>query len=278
MVSPQKDPVPSARTCPVTHNPIANPTPENHPSLAHLPTAPTSASALIQDRLSKVLAYRPVGRWAIACRFYRDQAAARQAHAQGLDSLAPEAVLAAHALRPKALYFLTMDHAVGKAWTMIVQPCEGGEDAVVVEVDRELEIVLGKLKNLWTPRQSVKVEGIAFESPEFIVRIGSVAVGSTSRGLLIQAEYRPETTPPSEQHQPRLRALLRTLLKGVPEVSPTEIDSALGVTVSEPEGTTAEELDAIGTEYQSVRLPRDRITKSHEAYQFFKLFRTRSIL
>ncbi|KAF9178853.1 hypothetical protein BGZ51_007429 [Haplosporangium sp. Z 767] len=59
--------------------------------------------------------------------------------------------------------------------------------AVLVEVEKDIEALIAKLKNLWVHRQHAQVEGHIFDLGDFIVRAGNIMVASTSyKGMLIE--------------------------------------------------------------------------------------------
>ncbi|KAF9115685.1 hypothetical protein BGX27_006929 [Mortierella sp. AM989] len=59
--------------------------------------------------------------------------------------------------------------------------------AVLVEVEKDIEALIVKLKNLWVSRQHAQVEGYVYDLGDFIVRAGNIMVASSSyKGMLIE--------------------------------------------------------------------------------------------
>ncbi|OZJ04649.1 hypothetical protein BZG36_02896 [Bifiguratus adelaidae] len=71
------------------------------------------------------------------------------------------------------------------------------EGGVLVAADRELDTILGKLKNCWAVRQTIIVEGAIFEVGDFTLRIANLLLGQAYKGLLLEIEYGPATAPNS---------------------------------------------------------------------------------
>ncbi|OMH84063.1 hypothetical protein AX774_g2422 [Zancudomyces culisetae] len=65
------------------------------------------------------------------------------------------------------------------------------ETKMVQRVDSEFELILNKLKNIWKLRQSAKIEGYCAVSVggDYVIKIGNIMVGTSYKGMLIQAEY-----------------------------------------------------------------------------------------
>lgn len=138
-------------------------------SLLHLPTAPRSAIDDINSRLTDVLDFTESDEpWQITCRSYRDQVDVRL-RKDAESSTATTITTDPATYIPKVQYLLTFGHARDKMYSMIAtmgarlrrqqqQDVSKGETGIVVEVDRQFEGILGKLKNLWTKRQEITIE------------------------------------------------------------------------------------------------------------------------
>lgn len=60
------------------------------------------------------------------------------------------------------------------------------EGSVVVEAEKELELIVNRLKNLWQLRQSVNLEGTSYEIGDFSLRVANILLGSSYKGLLLE--------------------------------------------------------------------------------------------
>ncbi|RPB02852.1 hypothetical protein L873DRAFT_1671719 [Choiromyces venosus 120613-1] len=64
--------------------------------------------------------------------------------------------------------------------------------ASIVTVDREFEmLVRSKLTALWSHRQTLRGEGMAYEVDDFKVRIANILQGEVWKGVLVEVEYAP---------------------------------------------------------------------------------------
>ncbi|TPX71829.1 hypothetical protein SpCBS45565_g00880 [Spizellomyces sp. 'palustris'] len=199
--------------------------------LLYLPSAPSTAVDHINERLTDDLDFTELDEpWLVTCRSYRDQVAMRQRAAA---SSGPR-VNHNSSYVPKIQYLLTFGH-VDKMFSMVAtmggrrtgENAGKGETGIVVEVDWDFELILAKLKNLWTKKQEVVVEGIAYEHGDYIIRIGSMRIGGELvRGLFVQAEN-VKLKGSSSAALPGLRGVLRGALQGIPGISDIELTLAL---------------------------------------------------
>ncbi|KAJ3158302.1 hypothetical protein HDU86_003011 [Geranomyces michiganensis] len=267
--------------------------------LLFLQTAPSTAIDLLNERLTDVLDFYECDElWSVTCRAYRDQVDAR------LRAAAANSEADVASYTPKVQYILSLAHVEHAVFSMVAttggkhQSMAGrGESGIVVQMDKQFELILAKLKNLWTKRQELGIEGIVYQRGDYIVRIGTVKIGSRgSPGIWVQAENMRVDTCSKEAFQ-SLRLLLRKVLQDIPGIREAEIVSGLhelssstdAMQLDEPAGTgpVAETRISITTlpdnegdwhEYAAVHLPGNQFTRSHEAYQFFRLFRQHGLL
>ena len=59
--------------------------------------------------------------------------------------------------------------------------------------DSALDGILAQLKAFYAPRKGLRIEikGQSFEVKQFVVKCGSVAIGSTSKGVVVEASTFP---------------------------------------------------------------------------------------
>ncbi|TPX36836.1 hypothetical protein SeMB42_g07017 [Synchytrium endobioticum] len=87
----------------------------------------------------------------------------------------------AEASMQKALYLMTFpQHQI----TYSVM--SANKQNIVLKGSRELETMILTLKNMWTVRQSIYIEGSAYARNDRTIRIGTVSVGNTIRGTVIE--------------------------------------------------------------------------------------------
>ncbi|KAJ2230178.1 hypothetical protein H4R99_008449 [Coemansia sp. RSA 1722] len=124
---------------------------------------------------------------------------------------------------------------------------------VVVETEPEMESIILRLKNLWVPRQSARIEGYSYEGDDWIIRTGNLMVGTSYKGLIIEINYLPCSNP--EQTRGLMRELLMMILP-----SDAQVDVNAGV------------------DYRRASLDPHRMTDQHTAYQYVHLFTQSSLL
>ncbi|KAF9916510.1 hypothetical protein BX616_003584 [Lobosporangium transversale] len=129
--------------------------------------------------------------------------------------------------------------------------------AVLVEVEKDIEALIAKLKNLWVHRQHAQVEGYVFDLGDFIVRAGNIMVASTSyKGMLIEIEYLPQTSSAIASN-----AILEEFVRLI---------SPPGVTLYSPQ--------MLDYPYEQVGLDSKHWSMLHSGFQYMTLFRRQHIL
>ncbi|KAI1295243.1 hypothetical protein EDD11_007881 [Mortierella claussenii] len=129
--------------------------------------------------------------------------------------------------------------------------------AVLVEVEKDIEALIAKLKNLWVHRQHAQVEGYVFDLGDFIVRAGNIMVASTSyKGMLIEIEYLPQTSSATASN-----AILEEFVRLI---------SPPGVTLHSPH--------MLEYPYEQVGLDSKHWSMLHNGFQYMTLFRRQHIL
>ncbi|KAJ1840616.1 hypothetical protein LPJ70_004574 [Coemansia sp. RSA 2708] len=124
---------------------------------------------------------------------------------------------------------------------------------VVVETEPEMESVVVRLKNLWTPRQTARIEGYSYEGDDWVIRTGNLMVGTSYKGLIIEINYLPCSNP--EETRGLMRELLMMILPPDAQIDPNN-----------------------GVDYRRAALDPDRMTDRHTAYQYVNLFTQSSLL
>ncbi|KAG0198084.1 hypothetical protein BGX28_008428 [Mortierella sp. GBA30] len=129
--------------------------------------------------------------------------------------------------------------------------------AVLVEVEKDIEALIAKLKNLWVHRQHAQVEGHIFDLGDFIVRAGNIMVASTSyKGMLIEIEYLPQTSSAVASN-----AILEEFVRLI---------SPPGVNLYSPQ--------MLDYPYEQVGLDPKKWSMLHSGFQYMTLFRRQHIL
>lgn len=93
--------------------------------------------------------------------------------------------LAAHSLNNPSLYLLTSDHFSNTYSLAIPQDMAFSED-MIIESTPDLRLILLKLKNLWTLRQTASIECTIFETTSgSLITVGMLSIGASSRGIIV---------------------------------------------------------------------------------------------
>ncbi|CAO3568321.1 unnamed protein product [Mortierella alpina] len=139
----------------------------------------------------------------------------------------------------------------------VAQPSPPKRKAVLVEVEKDIEALIAKLKNLWVHRQHAQVEGHIFDLGDFIVRAGNIMVASTSyKGMLIEIEYLPQTSSAIASN-----AILEEFVRLI---------SPPGVNLCSPQ--------MLDYPYEQVGLDPKKWSMLHSGFQYMTLFRRQHIL
>ncbi|KAK3827573.1 MAG: TATA-binding related factor of subunit 20 of mediator complex-domain-containing protein [Benniella sp.] len=141
--------------------------------------------------------------------------------------------------------------------TPVAESAAPRKRAVLVEVERDIEALILKLKSLWVQRQHAVVEGQVYDLGDFIVRAGNILVAnSTYKGMLIEIEYLPQTTNATASN-----AILEEFVKLI---------SPPGVTLYSPQ--------MLDYPYEQVGLDATKWSTLHSGFQYMTLFRRQHIL
>ncbi|CEP16133.1 hypothetical protein [Parasitella parasitica] len=141
----------------------------------------------------------------------------------------------------KLLYQVSLAQQPGLVYCMV-------DGSVVIEAEKEMEIILSRLKNLWQLRQSVTIEGTSYEIGDFTLRVANILLGSTYKGLLLEIDYHPCTTPNNASK------LFQEFVESI--VPPTAQLSC-----------------EYEYNYEQVGLSNNEFTTAHTSYQYMQLFR-----
>ncbi|GAB5586704.1 hypothetical protein Unana1_01604 [Umbelopsis nana] len=179
----------------------------------------------IDEHVIKTLHGKNMGRWGLTCKVYRDNSRNNTG---------------------KLLYQISLAQQPRQLYCMV----DGG---VVVEVERDVETIFSRMKNLWVVRQSATIEGTSYDIGDFTLRVANILLGSTYKGLLLEVEYRPCSSPDGATDI--IRDFVESLIPPNAQLSmDTEYD------------------------YEKVGLSNSEFTIAHTGYQYMLLFRKDSLL
>ncbi|KAJ1910436.1 hypothetical protein IWQ60_010658 [Tieghemiomyces parasiticus] len=237
----------------------------------------TGSSSLthLTDRITKHFHGTNVGRWNISCKLYREVnlAAAEQERLgqplpAGQTKPPPE----------KFLMFLTDSTCPARPHAMV--------NETIVHVDREFELIVQKMKNLWSFRQSSQIDGHEFDLGDFSIKAGNIIVGTSSKGVVVEIEYRPCIDLTSCRRL--LAEFIELLLPPAarlsfavtpkPDTSAADQDDPTSTNRSVDVSQLHDRNDVLSPDYARVGLNERYCGPIHSAYQFFTLFRKDGLL
>lgn len=144
--------------------------------------ADVQAATELKERIVKRLHGRKLGRWNLTCTLYLHSAAG--------SLLAPDGSVMAQ----EQLYLLKEDSLSQKDGDKTAGKCCLMAQNTIIEAGLEMEQILEKIK-LYNPRQTVTIRGMQYEVGDFVVKVGSIMLGDTTRGVILEVEYRPCMIP-----------------------------------------------------------------------------------
>ncbi|XP_076363612.1 mediator complex subunit 20 isoform X2 [Tachypleus tridentatus] len=88
-------------------------------------------------------------------------------------------------------------------------------------VDTQFDLLMSKMAGIYTSKKSTKIEskGVRYEVVDFLVKVGSVSMGPSFRGILVEVEYLPCVIPAScwDLMKEFLQAFLGTTVQSPPQ-------------------------------------------------------------
>ncbi|KAI8366467.1 mediator complex, subunit Med20, partial [Choanephora cucurbitarum] len=180
---------------------------------------------LIAEHVTKTLHGKNTGPWSLSFKVFRDNNSRQQIALK--DS--------------KLLYQVSLAQQPRNVYCMV-------DGSVVIEAEKEMEVILSRLKNLWQLRQSVTIEGTSYEIGDFTLRVANILLGSTYKGLLLEIGYHPCSTPNNTS------LLFQEFVQSI--VPPTAQLSC-----------------EYEYNYEVVGLSNHEFTTAHTSYQYMQLFR-----
>ncbi|KAI8877942.1 TATA-binding related factor [Backusella circina FSU 941] len=179
----------------------------------------------IAENVTKSFHGKNTGSWSLAFKVFRDT--------DNRQSVSKDS---------KFLYQVSLTQRPGYVYCMV-------DGSVVVEVEKEMEMILSRLKNLWHLRQSVTIEGTSYEIGDFTLRVANILIGSTYKGLLLEIDYHPCSTPNTANE------IFKEFIESI--VPPTAQLSC-----------------EYEYNYETVGLSNNEFTIAHTGYQYMKLFKS----
>ncbi|KAJ2722461.1 hypothetical protein GGI07_003296 [Coemansia sp. Benny D115] len=205
----------------------------------------TASLGQLQERLLRGLRASLKGRWSMDTRLFHSphnfvelqnlKVSDRHSESQGTAS-------------DQSMYLVSRGQGAQRRQYFVM-----ASNRVVVETEPEMESIVLRLKNLWSARQSARIEGYSYEGDDWIIRTGNLMVGTSYKGLVIEINYLPCSNP--EQTRELMRELLVMIL---PADAQVDVNS--------------------GVDYRRAGLDPNRMTDRHTAYQYVHLFTQSSLL
>ncbi|PIA13231.1 hypothetical protein COEREDRAFT_83645 [Coemansia reversa NRRL 1564] len=208
----------------------------------------TASLGLLQERLLRGLRASLRGRWSMDIRLFHSPhnfVELQQLKVASVDSSQPATRGTAS---DQSMYLVARGQGAARRQYFVM-----ASNRVVIETEPEMESMVLRLKNLWTPRQTARIEGYSYEGNDWVIRTGNLMVGTSYKGLIIEINYLPCSNP--EQTRELMRELLMLILPHDAFVDPNN-----------------------GVDYRRASLDPHRMTDRHTAYQYVHLFTQSSLL
>ncbi|KAI8614312.1 hypothetical protein BC830DRAFT_398021 [Chytriomyces sp. MP71] len=115
------------------------------------------------------------------------------------------------------------------AFALATHAASGACVFVATESNAELDAIVAKLKAVWALRQTLRVDGSQYAMPNagVTVRIGSVTVGTSSKGVLIEVEA---DTDDEAEGVTLIKATLKKLFRNVDKFSAWDVEKNVPAT------------------------------------------------
>ncbi|KAJ2309721.1 hypothetical protein H4R23_002997 [Coemansia sp. Cherry 401B] len=207
----------------------------------------TASLGLLQERLLRGLRATLRGRWSMDTKLYHSQHNfVERQQLKVADT--PAHTRTRGTASDQSMYLVVRGQGASRRQYFVM-----ASNRVVVETEPEMESVVVRLKNLWTPRQTARIEGYSYEGDDWVIRTGNLMVGTSYKGLIIEINYLPCSNP--EETRGLMRELLMMILPPDAQIDPNN-----------------------GVDYRRAALDPDRMTDRHTAYQYVNLFTQSSLL
>ncbi|KAJ2053362.1 hypothetical protein GGI13_007232 [Coemansia sp. RSA 455] len=204
----------------------------------------TASLGLLQERLLRGLRASLKGRWSMDTKLFHSP----YNFVQHQNIKVPALTAPRGTASDQSMYLVIRGQGTSRRQFYVM-----ASNRVVVEAEPEMESIVLRLKNLWTPRQTARVEGYSYEGDDWIIRTGNMMVGTSYKGLIIEINYLPCSNP--EQTRGLMLELLTMIL---PEDAQVDANN--------------------GVDYRRAGLDPCRMTDRHTAYQYVHLFTQSSLL
>ncbi|KAI7907262.1 mediator complex, subunit Med20 [Cokeromyces recurvatus] len=186
----------------------------------------------IAEHITKTLHGKNIGPWSLSFKVFRDVDSTMNNNNNARQMTLKDS---------KLLYQVSLAQQPRHVYCMV-------EGSVVVEAEKEMEIILPRLKNLWQLRQNVTIEGTSYEIGDFTLRVANILLGSAYKGLLLEIDYHPCSTPNNA------RQLFQEFVESIVP-------------------STAQLSCEYEYNYEQVGLSNYEFTIAHTSYQYMQLFR-----
>ncbi|KAI9468345.1 hypothetical protein LPJ78_002561 [Coemansia sp. RSA 989] len=208
----------------------------------------TASLGLLQERLLRGLRAQLRGRWSMDTKLFHSPYSFVDLQNLKVSDASTKQPAARGTASDQSMYMVVRGQGTAKRQFFVM-----ASNRVVIETEPEMESIVVRLKNLWTPRQTARIEGYSYEGDDWIIRTGNLMVGTSYKGLIIEINYLPCSNP--EQTRGLMRELLMMILPPDAQIDPNNT-----------------------VDYQRASLDPERMTDRHTAYQYVNLFTQSSLL
>ncbi|KAJ1957227.1 hypothetical protein EC988_000939, partial [Linderina pennispora] len=132
----------------------------------------TASLGLLQERLLRGLRASLKGRWSLDTRLFRSPHNYLELQNIKVGTPSGDAAVPLEnrgTASDKSMYLVVRGQGAARRQFIVM-----ASNRVVVEAEPEMESILLRLKNLWTPRQSARIEGYSYEGDDWVIHIGNM--------------------------------------------------------------------------------------------------------
>ncbi|ORX41487.1 TATA-binding related factor [Piromyces finnis] len=140
------------------------------------PSIVSNIMSTMERRIKNLFGGKKLDPWNVVCKLYKSVTFPRI-----------PLELIKNSGRGESMYLLSFSSKPSHVYTII-------DEKIVMETDNALIELVTKIKNIWTIRQTAKIDGYNYEIGDYNVRYGNLNVGSHSKGLVVEVEHTKSTS------------------------------------------------------------------------------------
>ncbi|KAJ3141479.1 hypothetical protein HK100_006234 [Physocladia obscura] len=119
------------------------------------------------------------------------------------------------------------------AYSLAIPSHKSVKSPVFIKAGTDLDAIIGKLKNAWALRQTIKIDGSVYRIPNspLRVKIGAITVGTMGKGVVLEVTNL-DSSVSEEYAVSRIRLFLRRLFANVPGFAGINLELVVPLTAA----------------------------------------------